>query len=812
MTGPIARFRQAVRGLLAQPGFFATATLTLALGVAALAAIFTVYDAVLLRPLPYADAARLVDVVRNQPPVHHSPVSRPVFEEWRDAGAKVFDAFGGYVVETLNLTGAGAAERLSVCAVTPGFWSVFGQPLALGQAFGADEESGHARVAVLSDALWRNRFNAAPDIVGRDIELNGEKYRVTGVTAASFAFPEEAQVWVPTWLPDSTAGRGMNFLSMVAKLAPGASLAGANQALAPIAAWEARKFPDAHAGLTAEVRSLQASLTGRVGQPLAMLLAASALVLLIACANLANLMLARGQARQREYALRRALGADRAAVMRAVLAEAAIIAVLGAAIGLAVAQPAVAGLMRLAPDLLPATAVPSIDWRVIAIVLVAAFAALALAGLAPALRATRADPADTLRGSGHDTGSTRGQSRLRAALVAAEIALALTLLCGSTLLIQSLRHLDQVDTGIDPSNVLTARIALPVPPQHPGEEFLDWQKRVKLALAPRLDAILERVQSLPGAARTGLVDSLPVAGGGGSNGMFSLPGHDIPATQALVEHRFVSPDYFHTLGIPLEAGRLLDAHDAAEPGFGSHVLVNQAFVDRYLDGKAASAVGLQISVLDGTMKTIVGVVGSARQFGLDRVAAPESYYPIAGWAAGSFSLVVKVDGDALAFAEPLRRALKEVAPDMPVFQVRTMDEATRSTTAMRRFNLSLMSVFAMLAIALAAIGLYGVIAYAVGQRRREIGLRQAIGARAADIRRLLLGDGLRMIIPGLALGALGAIALDRLIAAELYGVGAIDVLALAAAAALLAAIALAACAVPSLRAARVSPMEALRDD
>ena len=635
---------------------------------------------------------------------------------------------------------------------------------------------------------------------------------MTGVTAPSFAFPAEAQVWVPTWLPDSTSGRGMNYLSMVAKLAPGVTLAGANQGLAPIAAWEARQFPDNHAGLSAEVRSLQASLTGRIGPPLAMLLAASALVLLIACANLANLMLARGQAREHEYALRRALGADRKAVMRTVLAEAAVIAAIGASFGLFASQPAVNGLMRLAPDLLPATAIPSLDWRVIATVIAAAFAALALAGLAPALRATRADPADTLRGSGHDTGSSRTQSRLRGALVVSEIALALMLLCGSALLIQSLRHLGDVDTGIDPRNVLTARLALSVPPQRPGEQFLDWQQRVQLSLAPRLAAILDRVDALPGATHAGLVDSLPIAGGGGSNGGFTLPGHDIPADQALVEHRFVSPAYFRTLGIPLKAGRLLDAHDAAEPGFGTHVLVNQAFVDRYLGGDGASAVGLQIDVLDDTPKTIVGVVGSARQFGLDRAAQPEAYYPAPGWAGGTFSLVVKVHGDALAFAEPLRRALSKLDPGMPVFAVRTMDEATHATTAMRRFNLSLMSVFAAVAVLLAAIGLYGVIAYTVGRRRREIGLRQAIGARGADIQRLMLGAGLRMIAPGLAVGLIGALVLGHVIASQLYKVDTADPLMLAGVTILLALIAFAACAIPTLRASRIAPMEALRDE
>ncbi|HEY0233272.1 MAG TPA: ABC transporter permease [Dokdonella sp.] len=803
--------RVALRSLLARPLFFLTAVATLALGLCALAAIFTVYDAVLLKPLPYAQADRIVRVTREQPPISEGPVARPVLQEWRERSADVFDAFGGYNATTMNLTGAGDAERLTASAVTPGFWQVFGHPIALGRAFGDEEENHDERVVVLSNALWRNRFGAAADIVGRAVVLNGESYRVVGVTAADFAYPMLTQIWLPTWLPSSNSGRGTNYLDVVARLRDGASIAAARQTLATVTSWEAKTWPDNHAGLEAEVEPLQQSLTGRFDQPLTMLLLASALVLLIACANLAGLMLARGQTREREFAVRRALGADRASLVRSVLAEAIAIAVAGALIGILAAQPTVRALMTLAPGLLPSAASPTVDIRVIAIVVLAALAALVIAGLAPAWRATRADPADTLRGGGRDAGGSRAQGRLRGMLVSAEIALAFMLLGGSALLIQSLRHLGDVDTGVRSENVLTASVAIPVPSSLPGEDMLTLLERIKATNGPRIDALLARVAALPGVAHVGLVDSLPISGGGGSNGSFRLAGQAIPDDQALVEFRFVSPDYFQALGIALLHGRVFDAHDGSEAGLGTRVLVNQAFVDHFLAGK--DAIGQQFSqVLDDTPKTIVGVVGNARQFGLERVAQPEVYFPVRAYPNGDLSIAVRVDGDALAFAEPLRHALKELAPDVPVFSVRTMDEATRTTMAMRRFNLTLMSVFAGIALALAAIGLYGVIACSVGQRRREIGLRQAIGASAFDIHRLVLGSGLRMVAPGMGIGVVGAFALGRLIAAQLYGVGAADPFVLGAVVLALTLVAFCACAIPTLRAARVAPMEALRNE
>ncbi|MEO7936667.1 MAG: ABC transporter permease [Dokdonella sp.] len=803
--------RRALRALLARPTFFVTAVATLALGVCALAAIFTVYDAVLLQPLPYANADRIVDIGREQTPIKHGPVSRQVFQEWRERSTGVFDAFGGYNTSTMNLTGAGDAERLTACAVTPDFWNVFSSPIAAGRVWGKDEEAHDERVVVLSNALWRDRFGAKSDIIGRDIILNETSYRVVGVSAADFNFPTDAQVWFPTYLPSNSYPRGSNYLSMVARLRDGTDLVEARQTLDGIAAWEAKTWPDNHHGLRSQVQSLQASLSGRFHQPLAMLLIAALLVLLIACANLANLMLARGQARAHEFALRRALGADASSVARAVLAEALVIAAIGGIVGLLTSQPAVRTLMALAPSLLPRTSIPVVDASVVSVVVIAALLAMLVAGFAPAWRATRADPADALRGSGRDTGGRNG--RLRTWLVSAQIAVALTLLCGSALLIQSLRHLSEVDSGVDSAGVLTARIALPVPALLPGEESTAWISRVKAANSPRIDAILADVAALPGVAEVGMTDTLPVAGIDGiGNGAISLPGHDIPMDQNLADFRFASPDYFASLGIPLHGGRLLNAQDGHDAGLGTHVLVNQSFVDHFLGGNASSALGQQIGIIDDTMKTIVGVVGNVRQSDLEHDPRPEVYFPARAFPASEMSLILKINGDALAFTDTLRRALKKLAPDMPVFSIRTMDEATRQTTLLRRFNLTLMSIFAGVALLLAAIGMYGVIAYAVGQRRREIGVRQAIGADAHDIHRLMFGAGLRMIVPGIVIGIIGSLALGRVIAAQLYGVNAANPFVLASVAALLFAVALIACAIPTLRAARIPPMEALRNE
>lgn len=810
MNSFLSDLRLAFRSLRGKPGFASTAVLTLMLGIGAVAAIFTVYDAVLLKPLPFADSARIVRVMREQPPVKNSPVSPPVFREWAERSGAAFDAIGAYVPQTMNLTGAGSAERLTGYTVTPGFWNVFRQPIALGRSFGETEETSNERVAVLGDALWRTRFAADPSVVGRDVELNGERWRVIGVAAAAFRYPSDAQLWTPTYLPANTAGRGANSLAPVARLAPGVTLTQARELMHGITDWQNENFPNGGGRLQAQVERLDELVGRNLRGSLSVLLGAALLVLLIACANLASLMLTRGQVRAQELAVRSALGAGRAQLMRSVLAEAVLLAGAGALAALLFAWAAVPTLLRLAPDLLPAYNAPAIDLRVVFATALIAMATLVLFGLAPAWRAGHADPALALRSGAHGQVGNRGQARARGVLVAAEIALAMTLLTGAGLLIDSLRQLSKVDSGLrDVEHVLAANFSLPVPAMQPGEDFAAWYARVKAALEPRLDLLQARLRALPGVSSVALTNALPASGQGGWNGGFRVAGRDVPQ-DAIAEFRFGNPDVFRTFGIPLKAGRAFDGSDGSRALFPTEVLVNQTFVDRYLGG--GDALGAQVSIYDDSPKTIVGVIGDVRQSGLDQPADAEVWMPVRTVPVGDLALALKTEGDAMALAPTLRRAMQESFPDVPVYALRTMDEVTGETTRLRRFNMTLMSAFAGCALALAGIGLYGVIAWIAAQRRREIGVRQSFGATGAHIHAMMLKSGLRMVVPGLVAGLAGALAIGRLIGSQLYGVGGADPRVLAGVVAVLGLVALAACLIPSWRALRVAPMEALRNE
>lgn len=811
MSTLLDNVRHACRRLLAQPLFFATAVLTLALGIGAVTSIFTVYDAVFLKPLPFKEADRIVRVLRDQPPVSSSPVSPPVFREWQERHGGAFDAFGGWVPQTVSLTGEGEAARLNAYVVTPGYWQVFSQPLALGRAFGDVEENSGERVVVIGEALWRDRFNRSADVIGQEILLNGEAWRVIGVTEAGFRYPADAQLWLPTYLPANTAGRGSNSLAPVARLAAGVDAQQATAAMQAVTQWQAENYPDNHAGLSARVVPLRGLIGSHLQSPMVTLLAAALMVLLIACANLANLMLTRAQGRAQELALRRALGAGTGRLLGDVMSEALIIAAVGAALALAVAPLAVKALLALAPDLLPSYNVPGIDLRAIAITGGVSVATVLAFAWWPAHRAASVDPVRAMQGASRSQTGSRSQARLRAWLVSSEIALAMMLLVGAGLLIDSLRRLSQVDAGIgEPQSVLAAGIALPVPSMQPGEEFVDWYTRSRAVVGPRLDVITERLAALPGVSSVSVSESLPASGKSGWNGDFDIAGRVLPERR-LVEYRFVNPDYFATFGIPVRAGRVFDDHEGDEAVFPTTALVNEAFVKTYLDGD--NALGVQVSTFDGGAKTIVGVVGDVRQQGLDRPPAPEIYFPARTAPIGDLQVAVKTTGgDALALADSVRRAMTEIAADTPVLSLRTMDAVVADTLSLRRFSMSLSSVFAAVAVVLAVIGLYGVIAWSVGQRRREIGVRQSLGATRAAIHRMVIGDGLRIVVPGLIAGALGALLLGRLVASQLYGVGTSDPVVLAGAALLLAAVAVIACLIPTRRAAKVSPMTALRDD
>ncbi len=803
--------RIASRSLRKQPGFFFTAVLTMTLGIGAVTAIFTVYDAVLLKPLPFQDAEHIVRIKREKGTSVQGTTSVPVFDEWRDRTKSTFTAIGAYAPETMNLAGSGNgdAQRLSITKVTPGFWDVFSQPLALGRSWGEDEENQNVQVLVLSDRLWRSRFAAKADVIGRDVRLNDETFRVVGVAEPRFAFPGDVQAWIPTFTPgNAQSRRTMNFLSVLGRLKPGVSEAQATASVQGVIDWQVQTFPADESAMNASMLSLQDQIGAPVSTALAMLLSASALVLLIACANLAGLVLARSQAREQELSLRRALGAGQGRLMRHVLSESVIIALVGAAAGLLVAKPAIAGLIALAPDLLPAYNLPSIDLRVVGATSLIAFSTVLIFAMFPAWRAAAVDPVRALQGASRSqTGSVK-QMRARSLLVSIEIALAMTLLAGAGLLIGSLQKLGAVDSGVSTGNVLTAQFSISTLTLQPGDDLMQWAGNATQALTPRLDAIERRLGELPGVESVALSFGLPASGNANWSSSFQIVGE--PKSKSEVQFRFVSKDYFKTYGIAVDAGRPFGELDGTRALLPTELIVNQAFADRYLAG--ADPLSREIITFGDDPIRIIGVVANVRQAGLDHDVNPELYFPVSKAIKGDVSIGLKVTGAPLAFAESVRKAMREVAPDAPVYEVRTLDSVIGSTLGMRRFNMTLMSVFAGVAMLLAAIGLYGVIAFSVGLRRREIGLRQALGANRMAIHRLMFGLALRMIVPGIVVGLLGALALGRLISSQLYGIGAGNPLLLIVVVAVLASVAFVACSIPSLRATAITPMEALRDE
>lgn len=813
MRGGLMRdLRQALRSLRATPGFVAVAVLTLAIGIGSVGAIYSVVAGTLLEPLPYPQAERIVRIHRENrdTPAFGGPVSKPLLEAWRDGSGETFTALGAFAGTTAHFrAGDAPAESLAAYRVTPDFWDVMALAPQAGRYFGEVEETSGEAVVVLGHDFWQTRFGGRDDIVGRDVLLNGVAHRVVGVTTAAFRYPGQADVYVPTHLPVAGADADSSYLSVIARLAPGVDATQAHAALDLVDARLREADAARYDGLDARLTPLGGLLVGDVRQPLLVLLGASALVLLIACVNLANLLLARGAARRRELAVRAALGAGKARLLRLVLAESVLIGLVGGGLGLLGAALAVPLLLTGAPDLLPSHARVGVDAGVVTVSLAVALTTLLLFSLAPALRAAGVAPAGAMNAEGRDGSGGRERSRLRGLLVAGEIALALVLLAGAGLLIESLRQVGRAETGVEADGVLTASFVIPTAHDPFAGDFTEGYKRHSTLLATRLDAVIARVAAIPGVQAVALSDALPLSGIDNVSSAIQIVGASGPAAEAGANWRFVNPDFARALGIGVVAGRSIEAADARPGEFPTTVLVNQTFARRFLP--EGDPVGRQITFLGGP-KTIVGVLADTRTLGYEHAPVPEVYLHHAQAIQTQFSLALRAAGDPRALAEPLRRALAEVDPAMPVFGLRTLAEMGAAGLAMRAFNLRLMVAFSAIALLLAAIGIYGVIANAVGQRRREFGLRQAVGARRGDIHRLVLGSGLRLIVPGVLAGVLGALALGRLLASQLYGVGSADPAVLAAVVAVLSAVALAACLIPAHRAARIAPMEALRHD
>ncbi|MCU0754552.1 MAG: ADOP family duplicated permease [Xanthomonadales bacterium] len=800
--------RQALRSLLKQPGFFLTAVLTLALGVGAVSAVYSVVHGVLLKPLPYPEPERIVEVRRVQGQ-YGGPVSRPLYLDWQAGSAEHFSALAAWTGRIGTLTAESGAERVQMLQVTPSFFPLMGMAPAAGRWFDEAEEARGERVTVLSHALWQSRYAGDPGIVGRTLTIDGRPHMVVGIAPAALKLPAAAELYVPTFLPTSGTDRGTNYLMVLGRLAPGVDAPAALARLDALNAALLQQYPEEYTNFGVRLVPLAATAQGGLATPLWNLFAAALLVLLIACANLANLMLARAGQREAELAVRAALGASRLRLAGVTLIEAGLIGLIGGGMGVLLAALGVPLLLAGTPELLPAQAEVRLDLGVVAVSLALGLGTLLLFALLPAHRAARTAPAGSLSEAGRGPAAGRGSARVRRALVVTEVALALALLSGAGLMIESLRRLGAVDAGVETRGVLTANVVLTLPPGPDGEGWEEIYRRMSGGLAPRIDALLATVAALPGVEAVGISDALPLSAINNMSSTIRVIGADAPeGKEPGANWRFVNPDYFAAVGQRIERGRGLTDADARVGEIPTTVLVNRTFAERHLGG-AEAAIGRQIEFVGGT-QTIVGVVGDARLNGPARAVVPEVYLHHHHGIHEQLYLALRVQGDPLALAEPLRRALKDLDPTIPVSELRPFAALADALTGEREFHLRLMGLFSVLALGLAAVGLYGVISHGVQQRRQELGIRMSLGADAPRLLRLLLGQVLRLIGTGLALGLVGAWLLGRALQHQLYGVGAIEPGVLLGVAVLLGGVALIAGLLPSLGAVRTDPIRALR--
>ena len=798
--------RQAVRGLAKSPAFAAVALATLAIGIGANAAIFSVVDAVLIRPLPYADSARLVVVGDRGPTGDVDNVGYKTFEDLRDRNT-TFEAMAAVRSWQPTLIADGRAERIPAMRVTWGYFSTLGVPPALGRDFRAEDDRPEGRhVLLLSDALWRRRFGADPSIVGRAVRLSDADYTVVGVLPPDYQpfYNKAAQAFGPVGYRDDLpyACRSCQHLKAVGRIARGVTLERAAADLDRIRRELAAEYPQDYPKGTMTAVPLARVLTGDARAPVAVLFGAVGFVLLIACANVANLLLTRSLGRSRELAVRSALGASRGRLVRQLLTESLVLCGAGGALGAGTAVFLHDALVRLAPPGLLRLEQSRIDGRVLAFVVLASVAATLLAGLLPALRASAAGIGRGLVGAMRASAGP-SSSRARRVLAAAELSLAVVLLAGAALMVRSVSRLVDAPVGFDEDGVLTLGLSLDGP-------AYDDNARAARAFQDRL---LEHVRAMPGVQAAALSGQVPLGGNGDASGIHVAGRRSAnPSEDPFAERYSVTSDYFRAMGIPILRGRGFTEHDRAD---SEPVAVVSRTAARAIWGDA-DPLGARARVGDpdsGPWFTVVGIAGDVRHRDLAVAPTPQIYLPQSQRTDGLLVLVVRAPGtDAAALANTARAAVRELDPTVPIYDVATTRELIDRSAAPRRFVMTLLGAFAAAALLLAALGIYGVVSHAVGQRTREIGIRVALGATPGDIRRLVLSSGTAVIVSGLAAGVAAALAVMRLLRALLYEVSPRDPAALALAAATLAVVALAAHWLPARRAARVAPSTALRDE
>ena len=805
MNNLLQDLRYAVRTLLNKPGFALIAVMTLALGTGASTAIFTFVDAALLRGLPYKSPERLYHLFESTPQKEFAQreFSYPDYQDYQQN--EVLEGVGAYTGGGAIWSGRGEPERLAAPAASANFFQVLGVQPVIGRSFMPHEDKpGSQRVAMLTYGMWQRRFGGDPNILGQSLTLNGDDYTVIGVLPPSFQFAFRAGDLWRIYQPNQQQQerRSLHGTNLIGRLKPGVTAEQAQRELSVIASRIEHDHNTSHAGTGLKFVPLQEQVVGQVKPILLVLLGAVGFVLLIACANVASLLLTRSLGRQKEVAIRAALGASRWRVMRQLLTESVLLSLVGGVVGLLIAYWGVHALVAVLPDAqlnaLPFLKSLNLDSRMLAFSFGLSLVTGMVFGLAPALQSSRPDLNEVLKEGGRNTAAGAGQ-RLRSALVMTEIALAVVLLVGAGLMMKSLLRLLQSNIGFNPENVLTMSVVLP------AAKYTDNNRQIAF-----YDQLQERVQALPGVTGAGTVNILPLQGGNTTR--FNIEGDPIPPpgqeTEANI--RIVNETYFQTLGIPITAGRAFDARD--KPNAPTVVMINKTAADRLFAGRDPIGRRLVYPSVQAPPVQIVGVVGDVKIGGLDDAIRPVLYYPFRQNNGLGTSLVVRTTADPNALAGAIRDAMHGLEPDVAIFNVNPMTELIGNSPAafMRRFPALLIGIFAGVALLLASIGIYGVVSYSVSQQTHHIGVRMALGAQAADILRMVLKQGLTLAVVGIAVGVVAALGLMRLLRSLLFEVQTTDAATFGFVIGTLFVVALLACYLPARRATRVDPLVALR--